>query len=240
MTYLFTNRFWQHARSRLGLSALLGGTGAVIRTAALLKHGWKTQSLTEDLEFTVKLILEGKRVFWNHEAVVYDEKPVSYTAALRQRQRWIQGQFWTLIRYLRPLVVALVRGDMGPGRFQCIDIIIYLMVPGQMLITYAAMLFFGVSSVAGALLLGLTVESVVFSLATLSQLAYLFVMQAIVAPSLYHGRVSLGYIRYFFHVQASIAFVLPAHLLGAANWRNQGTWVKTQHTRSIRIEERSG
>lgn len=37
------------------------------------------QSLTEDLEFSAKLVLEGGKVNWNEWAITYDENP-SFTA----------------------------------------------------------------------------------------------------------------------------------------------------------------
>ena len=33
--------------------------------------------LTEDLEFTCKLVLNGEKVGWAHDAIIYDEKPLS-------------------------------------------------------------------------------------------------------------------------------------------------------------------
>ena len=47
----------QLAKSNIGLSAQIGGTGFVIDTETLKKLGWGATCLTEDLEFSCKLIL---------------------------------------------------------------------------------------------------------------------------------------------------------------------------------------
>ena len=68
---------FQNARSNLRLSSQLGGTGFCIATETLKELGWGATCLTEDLEFTCKLVLNGRRVGWAHEAVIYDEKPLT-------------------------------------------------------------------------------------------------------------------------------------------------------------------
>jgi len=46
--------------------------------------------LTEDLEFTMKLALNNYKVAWAHNAVVYDEKPITLKQSWNQRKRWMQ------------------------------------------------------------------------------------------------------------------------------------------------------
>ena len=57
--YVITNRFWQLAKHNLGLSCALGGTGMCIAVDLLRKFGWGANSLTEDLEFQIKALLNG-------------------------------------------------------------------------------------------------------------------------------------------------------------------------------------
>jgi cellulose synthase/poly-beta-1,6-N-acetylglucosamine synthase-like glycosyltransferase len=53
--------------------------------------GWGATCLTEDLEFTCKLVMNNEKVGWAHDAVVYDEKPLTLKQSWNQRRRWQQG-----------------------------------------------------------------------------------------------------------------------------------------------------
>ncbi len=85
------NRMFQLARYNLGLSSQLGGTGFCIDTDILKELGWGATCLTEDLEFSCKIILNGYKVGWAHDAIIYDEKPLTLGQSWRQRKRWMQG-----------------------------------------------------------------------------------------------------------------------------------------------------
>jgi cellulose synthase/poly-beta-1,6-N-acetylglucosamine synthase-like glycosyltransferase len=107
--YIITNRFWQLAKYKLDLSCALGGTGMCIAVDLLRKFGWGANSLTEDLEFQVKALLNGFRVTWAHEAKVFDEKPLTMKQSIRQRQRWMQGHCTVASRYLPRLLWQGIR-----------------------------------------------------------------------------------------------------------------------------------
>ncbi|NJK45370.1 MAG: glycosyltransferase [Pleurocapsa sp. SU_196_0] len=99
LSYWMTNRFWNRARANWGLENTLGGTGLLVRSPVLREIGWNVRSLTDDFEFSVQLILAGRSIHWNDEAITYDEKPTTFAASYRQRRRWMQGHFWVLRRY---------------------------------------------------------------------------------------------------------------------------------------------
>ena len=86
-----SNRMFQLAKSNLGLSNQIGGTGFCMEVDLLKRLGWGSTCLTEDLEFTCKLVLNGQKVAWAHDAVVYDEKPLTLKQSWKQRKRWQQG-----------------------------------------------------------------------------------------------------------------------------------------------------
>ncbi len=85
------NRLFQLARANLGLSNQIGGTGFCMDSETLKELGWGATCLTEDLEFTCKLVLNGHKVGWAHNARVYDEKPLTLKQSWNQRKRWMQG-----------------------------------------------------------------------------------------------------------------------------------------------------
>ncbi|MEW9093851.1 MAG: glycosyltransferase family 2 protein [Clostridiaceae bacterium] len=86
-----TNRLFQLGRKNLKLSNQIGGTGFCVHTKILKELGWGSTCLTEDLEFTCKLVLNNYKVGWAHNAIVYDEKPLTLKQSWKQRKRWMQG-----------------------------------------------------------------------------------------------------------------------------------------------------
>ena len=63
MTYTITNRFFQYAKSRLGLNSVIGGTGFAVSAKYLYKRGgWTAMSLTEDFELQIEATCDGKGV----------------------------------------------------------------------------------------------------------------------------------------------------------------------------------
>ncbi len=107
------NRLFQMARSNLKLSNQIGGTGFVVDVALLKELGWGATCLTEDLEFTCKLVLNGEKVGWAHNAIVYDEKPLTLRQSWNQRKRWMQGFADVASRFFfRVLKKAIVERSM--------------------------------------------------------------------------------------------------------------------------------
>ncbi|NMC57202.1 MAG: glycosyltransferase family 2 protein [Eubacteriaceae bacterium] len=104
ISFWTANRIFQLARNNIGLTNQLGGTGFIVETDILKKIGWGATCLTEDLEFTCKLVLNGYKVGWAHDAVVYDEKPLTLKQSWNQRKRWMQGFSDVASRYFFPLM----------------------------------------------------------------------------------------------------------------------------------------
>ena len=116
--YTLTNRFFDLAKHRLGLNCAIGGTGFAMSTEYLYERGgWTTMSLTEDYEIQVEATLEGRRILWNHVTRVYDEKPTSMRASIRQKIRWGQGHWFVTLRNTGKLFRALANGTVGFGEF---------------------------------------------------------------------------------------------------------------------------
>ena len=76
------NHMWHLAKYNLGLSTALGGTGMCIRTDIIKTYGWDCNCLTEDMEFSMKLLIHGVKTTWAHDAIVYDEKTVDLYAIM--------------------------------------------------------------------------------------------------------------------------------------------------------------
>lgn len=109
MSFWLSNHITNCAKYNIGLSSVLGGTGMCISTAILRKFGWGATCLTEDAEFTMKVLLEGIPTTWAHNAIVYDEKPLTFMQSWNQRKRWAQGLFDVAGRYIPKLLVEGIK-----------------------------------------------------------------------------------------------------------------------------------
>ena len=105
--YWTMNRFYHLARYNLGLSPLINGTGFMVKFDVVKPEGWKTKTLTEDIEFSLKRIIAGKKLGWATDAIVYDEQPVGFKQSWSQRSRWTVGHMQCLKEYTKPLAVAV-------------------------------------------------------------------------------------------------------------------------------------
>lgn len=105
--YWTMNRFYHLARYNVGLSPLINGTGFMVRFDVIKPDGWNTNTLTEDIEFSLKRIINGKKLGWATDAIVYDEQPVGFKQSWKQRTRWTVGHIQCLERYTKPLAAAV-------------------------------------------------------------------------------------------------------------------------------------
>ena len=104
--YWTMHRFYHLARYNLGLSPLLNGTGFMVRFDVIKPQGWDTVTLTEDIEFSLKRIIKGKKLGWATDAIVYDEQPVGFKQSWSQRSRWTVGHMQCIKEYTKQLAVA--------------------------------------------------------------------------------------------------------------------------------------
>ena len=107
--YWTMHRFYHLARYNIGLSPLMNGTGFMVKFDVIKPQGWNTKTLTEDIEFSLKRIIEGKKLGWATDAIVYDEQPVGFKQSWTQRSRWTVGHMQCLKEYTKPLAEAVVK-----------------------------------------------------------------------------------------------------------------------------------
>lgn len=119
------NRMYQLARSNVGLSNQIGGTGFAVDLDVLKKLGWGATCLTEDLEFSCKLILNGEKVGWAHDAIIYDEKPLKLKQSWVQRRRWMQGFTDVASRYF----FKLLKKGFKERKWFVLDCALYVIQP---------------------------------------------------------------------------------------------------------------
>ena len=105
--YWTMHRFYHLARYNIGLSPLLNGTGFMVKFDVLKPDGFDTITLTEDIEFSLKRIIKGKRLGWATDAIVYDEQPVDFKSSWSQRTRWTVGHLQCMKTYTKDLALAV-------------------------------------------------------------------------------------------------------------------------------------
>ncbi len=87
-----------------GGSAGLKGNGMCFAASVMRKHGWNTFTLTEDIEYHLKLVSEGIKVDFAPEAVVWAEMPTSLRGAQSQNMRWERGRLEMIRKYVPRLL----------------------------------------------------------------------------------------------------------------------------------------
>jgi len=229
IAFWLANRIFQLPRYYLGLSCSLCGTGFCIEISVLKEIGWGATCLTEDLEFTMKLALNGKKVAWAHNAVVYDEKPLTLKQSWNQRKRWMQGHADCAIRFLGSLFSkAFKEGDLI-----AFDCAIYLFQPIRFIFIGVITLMMWIQSVYP--------DSPFFTLkyAFPPAVWYVFVVLQffygpfiVIAEKKFKPSVLLGFILYPFYCLTW----LPITVQGFMSKGNK-TWSHTVHTREISIKE---
>ena len=105
--YWTMNRFYHLARYNIGLSPLINGTGFIVRFDQVKPEGWNTKTLTEDIEFSLKQIIRGRKLGWARDAIVYDEQPVGFKQSWSQRSRWTVGHIQCMGEYTKKLALAV-------------------------------------------------------------------------------------------------------------------------------------
>lgn len=122
--FLRESRYLNGARSRIGASCGVSGTGFLFSRAVLEGQGggWPFHLLTEDIEFTIENVTAGRRVGYCPEAVLYDEQPVRFKQSWAQRLRWSRGYLQVFRKYGGKLLSGMFRGS-----FSCYDMAMSIM-----------------------------------------------------------------------------------------------------------------
>ncbi|MBL4930780.1 glycosyltransferase family 2 protein [Clostridium paridis] len=237
ISFWLSNRMFQLARSNVGLSSQLGGTGFCIKTDTLKELGWGATCLTEDLEFSCKLVLNGHKVGWAHEAVVYDEKPLTLAQSWSQRKRWMQGFADVSSRYFFKLVkkgiteLNVVALDCALYSIQPILLILlgialalnlynqFMMVPNMVIgiISFLNSANANITIYGGLILLILQILYSPFILAIEKKMSFKIMLYFILNPIYSLTWVPIS-------IQGIIA-------------KNDKEWSHTEHTRNIDITE---
>ena len=123
LEFVIWGELFSRAKDRLG-SATLGGNGQCVRLSALRDlgdHPWRP-SLTEDLDLSVRLLLNGGRLRFCSAVAVHQQAIPAIRPLVRQRSRWLQGHLvaWQYLpRVARSRLPLLAR----------LDLMVFLIIP---------------------------------------------------------------------------------------------------------------
>ncbi|MDD3334004.1 MAG: glycosyltransferase family 2 protein [Eubacteriales bacterium] len=237
MTYTITNRFFQYAKSRLGINSVIGGTGFAVSADYLYRRGgWTAMSLTEDFELQIEATCEGKRILWNHNARIYDEKPTAFRASYRQRTRWAQGHWFVTFKNTGKLFRALGQKKISLKEFVSTFLYMYSLTPYVVLM---------LQLVFGLMMLVFQWTGLIQTVPTHASPSSWLVMNWPSIVLFFYSFIFLFYIgdhmdnhnrfdyKVFFPMLLSVLLntVLAgwAQVVGLFKHRKQSNWVKTEH-----------
>ena len=227
IAFWVTNHIWHLAKSNIGLSSVLGGTGMCISTDILEEFGWGATCLTEDMEFTMKVLAKGVRTTWAHDAIVYDEKPLTFMQSWRQRKRWAQGHFDIAQRY----IPKMIKEGIKQKDIRIIDAVIHLLQPHFLLISTAFVI---------ASYIQIQVPPFYTNIYSLlpSQILSIIMIGQYLLPVIILMRIRAQWQTWAYLILYPVFIYswIPITFMGFLH-RNRKAWSHTQHTRSISYEE---
>ena len=134
--YWTMHRFYHLARYNVGLSPLLNGTGFMVKFDVIKPDGWNTQTLTEDIEFSLINMCQGRKLGWATDAIVYDEQPLGFKQSWTQRMRWSVGHIQCFKIYTKQLAEKTIKNK----KLVTFDGFLYLMGMPLLVITLSLLL----------------------------------------------------------------------------------------------------
>ncbi len=215
------------AKTNIGLSAVLGGTGMCITIDVLKKYGWRATCLTEDMEFTMKSLAEGIKTTWAHDAIVYDEKPLTFAQSWTQRKRWAQGQFDVAHRF----IPKMLREGWKRKDIRIWDGCIYLLQPHFLMLSSFFIAMSYIQLAAGPMYTN------IYTIMPHQLMTGIMIGQYLL-PMIILIKVRAK-LKSWFYLLLYPLFIyswIPIIFLGFIH-RNEHEWAHTQHTRSMDYDD---
>ncbi len=230
--YYMDNRFLNHARSILNLSALINGSGFFVSAEVIKGHkGWHTTAITEDVEFTIQCAMAGEKIHWIPDAIVYDEQPLTFAQSWDQRIRWSAGLLQCMKLYFKKLMKCAILHRNAT----CFDLAMFSMVPviqvlvlvGLIFISLYHLNFAGLAGISKTDFLYQVVLPIVYSYVVTTALA----LAVIVIERKKIGKMLRGILAFWFFIVSW----LPINILCFI--KKQTVWLPIKHTRAVKIDD---
>ena len=198
---------FQIARNNIGLSGSLCGTGFSVNRKVFDEVGFEDcTTLTEDLEFSIKAILDGYKIRFIDEEYVLNQNLSKTIPSLKQRLRWNRGHCQTMVK----LAPKLLKTFIKKPSLQIFDTIVFLCTPAKSIL-YLLMLLLQLITIAN----GNFIILILFGIGLLYQ--FLF--------CLYCNDWNFSYIIPFVKYAFEMIFLM---IHGTLTYRKTN-WCKTEH-----------
>jgi 1,2-diacylglycerol 3-beta-glucosyltransferase len=103
-TEMALDAYLQQQRTSMGGIGELRGNGQFVRRTALAScDGWNEETITDDLDLTIRLNLTGWDIALMPYPPVQEEGVTTFKALWNQRNRWAEGGFQRYLDYWRPI-----------------------------------------------------------------------------------------------------------------------------------------
>jgi 1,2-diacylglycerol 3-beta-glucosyltransferase len=103
-TEMTLDAYLQQQRTSMGGVGELRGNGQFVRRTALIScDGWNEQTITDDLDLTLRLHLTGWEIELMPYPPVLEEGVTTFKALWNQRNRWAEGGFQRYLDYWEPI-----------------------------------------------------------------------------------------------------------------------------------------
>ena len=221
------------AKDILGKAGFLGGNGQLVKKDAIYGGGgWDGFAITEDLNLSVKLMIEGYAIRYCGDTWVYQEAVPTWRQLFRQRARWAIGNFETLFVYgtriiNSPMPLFRTFGVLEHVAFYGLNMLVFfgfivcaVNITGWFLLDQATLIRMDAPLIVGILsAIGFFPGAII----TLTR-------DKVGIFELIYG--TFGYWLYCFHL-IPLFFITSYQMLT----RKERTWAKTVHTGDDEVEE---
>ena len=229
--YWMINIFYSQARANLGLGAIINGSGFMVSMKLLRERGgWKTATITEDIEFSALCAAWGQRIWWVPEAVTFDEQPLTFAQSWKQRKRWSTGMIQCMERY-----AALLFDKARKGSVLCLDSLLFFLLPAVQLLGLAAVaggLAFRLSGIRYGLLSG---DDLFYQLVMAVGLSFLTAFLGALLAVAANGKPPRPMLRGMLWYWIFVVSWLPINLLCLV--KKTTRWEAIPHTRAISLSQ---
>ncbi len=181
--YLHESTHMNMSRDTLGCNCVVSGTGFGFTSRVLEQlGGWPFHLLTEDLEFNNWCATNNIKSGYCHDAIFYDEQPITLRQSWKQRIRWVQGGLQVSLRYGRSLAKGVIQ---GPKRYSCFELLT-LSLWGVAVSSLSGLFgslvsFLGGGLIIGLISIGLALVGAYFSLLAMAVLTMVLIWKRVPA-----------------------------------------------------------
>lgn len=225
--FLEHNKLYNLSKVKLGFSSNLLGTGFCISFEVIKAIQFQTISHTEDLEYTMKLLLNDKKITYNIDAKTYDECATKLIPFWFQCKRWTAGAMVVFSKYS----FAFIKKLFQQKKWRAIEVIVQT---GWPIVSILCLLFVFIHS-------AFHVETPLYTkLQNINNIGFLFCI--FIAPVVFLVRLNRKKLLNFKIIMAIITYPFYMATWGFCSLHalctiKQKKWHHPLHTRANKIEE---